>query len=601
MRYLFPETNYMVGRDDGSDFLFHSQKASRDLVEIITGPSNGDKTRLILRIMSRAKSIINGKTYKLKSKTDKPQEIDFTNEKQISIECSNNINDESQRVFPDTPIIIEWVEFNLFASSIDRSIEQLQDCNIDFRVAHDFDKVTHYYSNGTDEDTDNFKLAVIKGIPVLNSQWLELIMSKDKDVTVDDWLLHADYTKLVPNGDQNLLPTCRLNLLDGIKLLSTEEIKWIETIVLDSHKLEHELKQKVDADKEFVLVSDVTIDNFQTITKNQLWGYIKKNSLEGLPRNTIKQLKRPAPEPVIEEETIPRSVTVSPDKPKPRKRRKYEKVDRLHFFSLTNTEPTTVTVPSEQVPLAMNEKQVNATPDVVNTVDSDSTSNTKDFTTSDEGRSLPDSQEEVNIKEQIEESTATAERQLNEDTAPTLKVDSYQTDTQLEENGSIIGQKRKQEPIDSKPTKIPKFMPKVTLAEAVIQVKKSNEQEVIELDENIDNLKNLSIVEVVDLIPRKKKDKIEANESLYAGRKNFKRFRKPQKKINRRRVGLVTIDDRMNCEIDEDDDEEEEGFTNNMETRVSRSQHSEGLEASEAPRKRIGLFLNDDDDLDDEE
>lgn len=144
-------------------------------------------------------------------------------------------------------------------------------------------------------------------------------------------------------------------------------------------------------------------------------------------------------------------------------------------------------------------------------------------------------------------------------------------------------------------------MPKVTLAEAVIQVKKSNEQEVIELDENIDNLKNLSIVEVVDLIPRKKKDKIEANESLYAGRKNFKRFRKPQKKINRRRVGLVTIDDRMNCEIDEDDDEEEEGFTNNMETRVSRSQHSEGLEASEAPRKRIGLFLNDDDDLDDEE
>lgn len=622
----------MIGRDDRADFLFHSQKASRELIELITGESNQDKkTRLILRIMSRAKSIINDKIYKLKNKNDKPQEIDFTKENKIIIKCSNNLNDESQLISPDTPIEIKWIEFNLFSNSIDKSyIQQIQEQKIDIRLVDNIYNATHYYySNGKDEDSDNFRIAIIRGIPVLNSKWLQLILTNNSEVTAENWLLNIDVTKWLPNDDQDYLPSSRINLFNDVKLVSTERIKWIDTIVIDTIDIEQELKKQVRTEEEFVFISDMPIDNLQRITKEQLWNCIKNNSIQGLPRNSIKFLKRPASEPAVEE-LHPNDdiavVEVSPDRPKSRKRRrKYKKVDKLHFFSLANADPSpppptttklTHLVPVDlgpkQITSSMNIPQVRATLEVINTIDSDDTSNTKDFTPtlSDEGRSLPDSQDDNETgggTAQVYESIATVENQLNEETPLTVRLESSQNESQSGEDSNHIGQKRKLESvIDKKPTKLGKFIPKVTLAEAVYQVKESNKPEIIELDKNVENLKNLTIVEVVDLIPRVKKNKIENNETLYSGRKNFKRFKKPEKKVSRRKVGLYTVEDKLvyrnnnqdqeDDEDDEDENENENELSKSSQFRVGHTTQFAEFETNETPKKRIGLFLNDDDD-----
>ncbi|RCK57607.1 hypothetical protein Cantr_06948 [Candida viswanathii] len=355
LRYLFPETNYMIGRDDSADFLFHSQKSSRELVELVTGPCTAERTPLYLRIVSRAKSIINGKTYKLKGKDAPVVEMDFTKEPRIIVECSASAGAESQMINPDTPVVIEWVEFSLFVRAVDEFVERAQAHKVGFRLVDKVGDATHYYSDGKDEESDEFKEAVFRGIPVL------------------------------------------------------ARVGW------------------------------------------------------------------------------------------------------------TNTVP-------------VNEKQVEATPEVPATNESDDTSNTKEFTPSDDGGQPMLDSEDV-VKAQREASIASAEPQLSEDTAPTVRVDSSQNDTQPGESDSLVGRKRKLESsTDKKPTKIGKFVPKVSLVEAVLQVKESNKPEVVELDDNIEDLKNLTIVEVVDLVPRKNKDKNDENEGFILAGRTSRSSENPRRK-----------------------------------------------------------------------
>ena len=150
---------------------------------------------------------------------------------------------------------------------------------------------------------------------------------------------------------------------------------------------------------------------------------------------------------------------------------------------------------------------------------------------------------------------------------------------QDDEEITQIGSKRKNkdETIndDQKPFKIPKFTPKVSLVDAVLKVQELNKSSNLDLESEFEfeineNLQNLAIVEIVDLVnPRNRRNKNKSvdddTESRYAGRKNFKKFKKNKKlssnnnNNNRRRIGLYTVEDNLN--EDEDDEDEEQNDT----------------------------------------
>lgn len=126
----------------------------------------------------------------------------------------------------------------------------------------------------------------------------------------------------------------------------------METITIDFKVLiQHQedlLKSKI-GDNQFILIVPTTMEttlnihNFQTITEDQLWQSIKKGSILDLPKNSFNQLKRTSTTMLASDDKSATTQTPEVAAPSGRKRRKYEKVDRLHFFSLGTTTPTTTT------------------------------------------------------------------------------------------------------------------------------------------------------------------------------------------------------------------------------------------------------------------
>ncbi|KGU25002.1 hypothetical protein MEW_04506, partial [Candida albicans P60002] len=301
--------------------------------------------------------------------------------------------------------------------------------------------------------------------------------------------------------------------------------------------------------------------------------------------------------------------------PSGRKRRKYEKVDRLHFFSLGTTTPTPTTTtltpstrdPSPKVSILDTENK-STSPEL----------NSQKINTSGDNDSI--TQEITQLSDPIKRnstikqnqkvlSSHTQSRKINLDDAlnslndsslssPTnqlarkSKPDSHsqkpnssspstnnkEEEKQDDEEIPQIGSKRKNKDKtanddDQKPFKIPKFTPKVSLVDAVLKVQELNKSSNLDSESEFEineNLQNLAIVEIVDLVnprnrPNKNKSVDDDTESRYAGRKNFKKFKKNKKlssnnnNNNRRRIGLYTVEDNLN--EDEDDEDEEQNDT----------------------------------------
>lgn len=647
-----------MGRDENTDIKFWSPKVSRELIELITGPNIGntqppssssssssmgsDKTLLIIRICSRAKTIINGKTYKLLSKDSKPEEIDFTNEFKLKIETIPQIDKQTgQIITQDTPLFIEWIPFKLCISANEKYDQNhyktiIRDHGIDIQIADNIIDATHYYydsDNGNndiklEEQKDEFKLAIIKGIPILNSQWLQKVLGHENEDgynSVKDWLLDIDYKKYLPNNDDDYLPKSdRLRPLDNVKLVSLERINWLETITIDFKVLiQHQedlLKSKI-GDNQFILIVPTTMEttlnrhNFQPITEDQLWQSIKKGSILDLPKNSLNQLKRTSTTMLASDDKSVITQTPEVAAPSGRKRRKYEKVDRLHFFSLGTTTPTPTTTtltpstrdPSPKVSILDTENK-STSPEL----------NSQKINTSGDNDSI--TQEITQLSDPIKRnstikqnqkvlSSHTQSRKINLDDAlnslndsslssPTnqlarkSKPDSHsqkpnssspstnnkEEEKQDDEEIPQIGSKRKNKDKtanddDQKPFKIPKFTPKVSLVDAVLKVQELNKSSNLDSESEFEineNLQNLAIVEIVDLVnprnrPNKNKSVDDDTESRYAGRKNFKKFKKNKKlssnnnNNNRRRIGLYTVEDNLN--EDEDDEDEEQNDT----------------------------------------
>lgn len=645
-----------MGRDENTDIKFWSPKVSRELIELITGPNIGntqppssssssssigsDKTLLIIRICSRAKTIINGKTYKLLSKDSKPEEIDFTNEFKLKIETIPQIDKQTgQIITQDTPLFIEWIPFKLYISANDKYDQNhyktiIRDHGIDIQIVDDIMDATHYYYDSDnidikeEEQKDEFKLAIIKGIPILNSQWLQKVLGHDNEDgynSVKDWLLDIDYKKYLPKNDDDYLPKSdRLRPLDNVKLVSLERINWLETITIDFKVLiQHQedlLKSKI-GDNQFILIVPTTMEttlnrhNFQPITEDQLWQSIKKGSILDLPKNSLNQLKRTSTTMLASDDKSVITQTPEVAAPSGRKRRKYEKVDRLHFFSLGTTTPTPTTtttpVPSTRDPSPkvsildtdnkstspeLNSQRINTSGDndsitqeisqLSDPIKRNSTikqnqkvlnshTQSRKINQEDALNSLGDSNLSSSTDQLARKSKPDSNSQKSSSNFPSIKNEEEEQED--EEEIPAIGSKRKNKDEttndDQKPFKIPKFTPKVSLVDAVLKVQELNKSSNLDLESEFEineNLQNLAIVEIVDLVnPRNRRNKNKSvdddTESRYAGRKNFKKFKKNKQlssnnnNNNRRRIGLYTVEDNLN--EDEDDEDEEQNDT----------------------------------------
>ena len=647
-----------MGRDENTDIKFWSPKVSRELIELITGPNIGntqppsslslhssmgsDKTLLIIRICSRAKTIINGKTYKLLSKDSKPEEIDFTNEFKLKIETIPQIDKQTgQIITQDTPLFIEWIPFKLYISANEKYDQNhyktiIRDHGIDIQIVDNIMDATHYYYDSgnynndikLEEQKDEFKLAIIKGIPILNSRWLQKVLGHENEDgynSVKDWALDIDYKKYLPKNDDDYLPKSdRLKPLNNVKLVSLEKMHWLETIIIDFKVLiqqqEDVLKSKI-GDNQFILIVPTTMattlnrHNFQTLTEDQLWQSIKKGSILDLPKNSFNQLKRTSTTMLASDDKSVTTQTPEVAAPSGRKRRKYEKVDRLHFFSLGTTTPTPTTttapVPSTRDPSPkvsildtdnkstlpeLNSQKINTSGDndsitqeitqLSDPIKRNSTikqnqkvlnphTQSRKINLEDALNSLNDSSLSSPTNQLARKSKPDSHSQKPNSSSPSTnnKEEEKQDDEEIPEIGSKRKNKDETTNDDQKPFKIPKFTPKVSLVDAVLKVQELNKSSNFESESEFEineNLQNLAIVEIVDLVnPRNRRNKNknvdDDTESRYAGRKNFKKFKKNKQlssnnnNNNRRRIGLYTVEDNLN--EDEDDEDEEQNDT----------------------------------------
>ena len=575
--------NYTVGRDNDAhfekygedlDFLFHSGRVAKEYLTIAVGTTlHGNinqKTTLQLCIKSRAKAYINGEIYRLKQKGDPKQDIDFTNESRIVIasekDLKNNIVDE--------PLIIEWVDLRLYIGTRDKFVEQLIHLQLDICFVDDIKQATHYYTNKTVPDLDEFRVAIIKGTNIVNEAWIRSLL-EDADKLV--WLNVKDNLEFLPNGDlRYLLQLNRVKTLENHKVISFEKILWLDTIIVSRSKevIEHEV-----GENEFILVAPSSEFGFEAIEQNILFNRILTNQLDQIPRNkvTLASLKRPA--------------TTSPEK---RKRRKYEKVDKLHFFSLGDVTPVQ-SIPKEKDDEEEIENEREKAKEKGNEMDAEEGKEIKEKENGNEkGKEKNDLVEvqkkqrhETNNSESIEYNsrtlngldsittkntsnttssiTNTATNELKKSSIVVKREDSSPKLPNLDNgNNSVSSKKRKNEynSTTENAPKIAKFVPKVSLIDAVIQAK---EQAVKTLNKELGvsddfyerkdetegddeqtllatkKLSNLAIVEVVDK-PLRQRPAVPIEVS--STQKNFKRFHKnkpPKSKIERPQIEMINV------------------------------------------------------------
>lgn len=455
-------------------------------MELVTGSSSA-KTPLSLCIQSRAKTYVSGAILRL-SKGENPREIDYTNSSKITIQ----VEPDSDLEVKDTPITIEWVEVKLFAETEGAVIKDLKQSGIDFTFVDNLLDATHFYTTQAIHNLAHFKNAIVKGIPIVNDDWADTVLKTPNNV--DKWLLDCDYSLYLPNGNSAYLPEPRRKLLDT-KLISFEPIEWLDVTVVE--KAEEKIHAQVGTD-EFILINSFNVFGFQAVPQTDLWNKVVSKTLDSIPTNRVKEQSQKRPASMETQSST-------------RKRRRYEKVDKLHFFSPSATSIPVIESPEDTLKEIKNNK-----PSI--------------------GKLVP----KLAASKPIEMEKAN-------DKLPTPEIILASSQTT---DDTPNPKKRRGEPFTAhKPPKIPKFVPKVSFADAVMQTKEKKremwemEMGIMEESEGVaENLSNLAIVEVVNVPIRRRRKEYNEVDTPTTGGKNFKKFVKSvpvKRKISRPHIDMV--------------------------------------------------------------
>lgn len=581
---LLLNTSYSFGRE-AADYPIKSDQASRQHLRIDIGSNENvrstDRTLLTITILSRSRSMINGEKYRL-LKNEKSRGHDFTNVDSIDMEFKDSNN-------PDKMInyLIEWVSFTVFPTTTDTKSSLFNDLKrlhhelIDLRITTDVNIASHCYSlwdipKGNVEDCDNIYLAMARGLPILTYPWFQMVY-EDKNVrkNFQDWFLYIDHKSLLPklNGVTLLkaVPdSLRSTVLNLFTVFTFNDVLFEESICkgmgaelkrillieffvggkLNQTSLFHEIKKSTNncillsyspnekITYEFSINSQLEtfcrLYNSRLVEKDMLIKCLQECGIQRLSPLDINHLKHP-----LEDIAQPTQTR--------RKRVKYEKVDKMHFFDLDATNSsieTKDTVLSNQ--LSINEKE-NQSPNPVIEI------------------SPKTSFHSVREKERSPKNTSLVRKELVADPVQVMEdncesVDDPKSIPEPKENSQIksepespkatsVNNLKRVNSTSDQPKKIQKFMPsyKVSLLTAVQQTKeratKRVEEElgIAKVDEQDLNgsMENLVIVEMIDIPARKNKEVVD--DDRYAGRKNFKTFKKNLKvkpSVTRSFVGL---------------------------------------------------------------
>lgn len=532
--------NYLIGRDEDCDFQVNSTLVSRQQLQLKLGPVDRNqlenheyKTQLTVTVLSRARSKINGESYKL-GKNEKPQHHDFTQESLLDIEFKDSNNADGSIKYQ-----IEWIPFVMMPSSMDtksslhNDLKRLHHESIDLRITSTIDNATHIYTlkdipDGNIEDYDHVCLGMAKGLPILTNTWFKSIYEKKSS---QDLILAIDYIQFLPKYNGKLLLLAlpnplRSKVLDdyvifsfntflfeenlvvlmGGKIRNILLIKFFEDGVLNETSLLNEIKQVSTKSLLLKYSSSDQIKSALTIN-DQLESFCKSYKSQIVLKNMLLDSLETASSDVLATLDFslkhPLEQTGQPVQGR-RKRVKYEKVSKMHFFDLEAT-------PSLQEP-------------------------------NEESKKVSSESEETDPQGQHVSLTPieVAETQLPDVTSPsklpTSKEGSVEEAKPKPKDDTTRGQLKRNNSTSEQPKKIPKFIPdfKVSLSSAIKQTKELATRlveeelgiEKKEPDLN-DDMENLVIVEVVDFPKRTVPKPInQIDNDRFSGRKNFKTFKK---------------------------------------------------------------------------
>lgn len=510
----------------------------------------GLKTQLLVKIQSRAITRINGEKVKLR-KDEPPFVKDYTHNDLITI----TFKEENAM-----KITIEWIPLNicrytkqimvggnLDSNPLTDELLKLFDSGIDLRIAKNPFSASHYLTL-SDHLSYGLKVSLLRGIPILNTDWTDFIMENEQ--SFESWFLKLDPSVFLPfstKDNRYLMPNKkRTTLLKKSMFVLFHDTKdklskWIGSLggsvfkadisvyygesEIDENLLSV-IKTKVketECDKCFLMeYNDYEIKNYNRI-EEALNDFAQSNSgnivteamlYESVVNISINNLQSLNLEMELKRSTSAEIVSSQPQ----RKRRKFKKVGITDFFDFkppikTETlflEEVDKNVIEDRLTHNVDSASILASLDNPKTVENNSGSRV--VHTGELMNELPDKN--------------------NEESKTSLK---RQVDTNTDERPKL--KKRKEE------KKIGKFVPQISLLDAIKSTKeraKENVREKLGIDEKEngdlnENLKNLAIIETFNVSRRREPVPIEASNNSYKDRKNFKTFKKNKPLANDKR------------------------------------------------------------------
>lgn len=587
-KWLKPNTRYTVGRDFESAFVVNSGLVSRNQLEFNVGSTDiheyESKTSLKVGILSRARSVINEDVYKLSKGVKDPIWLDLTKQARIEIKLKMDDNEEH------TVLVIEWHDFVLYSPD---DITELCSKGVDLRLTKNVVQATHYYKSDilTLEQDEQLLIALVEGLPILNEKWYNTALTG----SITDWFVELDLAIFASTS--YLLPNSkRSTLFSGIQvvdfnhehenLLKHINCKSINLTTGDEAGLIAYIKSQ---GKPKCLIMECRSDLLSTIfntlgvkptTYFDLFASIKNVSTDNL--SFYSELKR---------EHIDEAST----QPSLRKRRKYEKVSKMHFFDFNAT--------SQKPDFAQIDREISS--DVVQ-VDENVKSTSPDVETPKTIQATPNE----TLKSSIPLET-------NESLKYIIPLETNETDNIIEqhkiETAEVVDKPAyRKRPLgdveELNPNKMPKYVPKVSLVDAIKRTKedakKTTNEELGISSTKLDvesELSNLAIVEeIVFKLRTPPNSRLDTNPK-YNGRKNFKKFNKNMKLesiVTRSFIDLstVTIDNEINFV-----DSKAGGVIDISNAEQKLSKDFSGLMNEVKGFRSDGLFVDEDDESDDEQ
>lgn len=467
---------------------------------------------LQIEYVSRASTVFNGSLHRLKQASDPPIHLDFTSDVSIQFDQVKG-----------QPIVLRllWEPIVIITES-KTLLDSIHSDGVDVRVTSDPAKATHALCP---RDTVNGQVALTRGIPLVTQLWLEGLSEESGEVPKisgdrnkqRQLLLKHQHVVLV--GARLLSPL--IESMGGTPLLvESGEAESVMTLIRQKLKECGASSAYVVAEApDTALLKLVEEYRGQLASKADLFKCNESVSLDIRPMKVDKVLD------------ALKQIQQEPEKPtQRRKRRKIERASGLDFFEFSQSQ--VLTQASTQTSLAVKYEGETRLPD------EQTKSPQLDTLTKTAGVSLPIANPFVGKSPESEATEPT--------TVEAEEVVSSGEDSPLPRKEPPVSQKRPSAQLEpEKRAKVSKYM-LVSLVDAIKSTKQKQENMVkkelgMDLPPDIDEkLDKLAIVETVQIEFRQPQPR-PVDDPAYAGRKNFKKFRKHQPASTRNYLQLKEV------------------------------------------------------------